>query len=327
MRRSLAALLAALLFSSTAYPWGAQGHAAIGLVAQQRLSPSAREHVERILGNDDLASIASWMDEVLGATKGFGPLAGSREAHDFAKQFPHSNVWHYVNLPLGETKYADGDPFSQKDDVVHQLNLAIRVLDGTSTVVSPKIALYMVVHFVGDLHQPLHVACGYYDLSNLAHPQLITDPQAALGKNSDAGGNLLKYGNDRWDELHGYWDLVLPQKVAASKDAPVLAQKIAGEIRAGEWATPGDYHTWAEQWATESLVAARSAYAGIRFNAADIEDGKLRSIRILLPAGYDATAMPIAAERLAKAGYHLAELLNAIHWPDPTASGAGKTGG
>jgi S1/P1 nuclease len=320
MRRSLAVFCAALLISSPAYPWGAQGHAAIGLVAQQRLSASAREHVKVVLGNDNLAAIASWMDEVLGVPKGFGPLAGSREAHDFAAQFPHSNVWHYVNLPLGETKYADDDPFSKSDDVVHQLNLAIRVLDGTSTAVSPRIALYMVVHLVGDLHQPLHVACGYYDLASLANPQLLTDPQKAFGRDSDAGGNLLKYGNDRWDELHGYWDLVLPEKIAGAKDAPALAQKIASEIRPGEWDTPGDYHTWAEQWATESLRAARQAYAGIRFGVADNTGGKLRSIRIQLPAGYDTVAMPIAEARLAQAGYHLAELLNAIRWPDARAA-------
>ena len=55
MRTILFTALLFLLASSAAYPWGSQGHAAIGLVAERRLTPEARRHIESILGNDDLA--------------------------------------------------------------------------------------------------------------------------------------------------------------------------------------------------------------------------------------------------------------------------------
>jgi len=312
--------LCALLTCSTAYPWGAQGHAAIGLVAEQRLTPDARRNIERILGNADLAAIASWMDDLRGAANGFGPLASSTEARELTQRFPHNDEWHYVNLPLGETRYTDDDPFSRPDDVVHEINIAVQVLEGKSTVVSPRIAIYMIVHFVGDLHQPLHVGTGYYDLSNPAHPLLITDPKAAVGKESDKGGNDLAYGSQRNQELHAYWDTVLPREVAGSIEPPALAKKLVDAIQPGAWASAGDHHSWAESWATESLVAARQAYAGIIFGPAEMADGKLRRIPITLPAGhdastYDASAIPVARERLAKGGFHLAELLNAINWP------------
>jgi hypothetical protein len=318
MKTSLPIVLIALLTATTAYPWGAQGHAAVGFVAEQRLTPSARRHVEQILGNSDLASIASWMDQLRGVDKGFGPLAGSAEAHEFVKQFPHSFEWHYVDLPLGESQYSDNDPFSRPNDVVHQINLAVQVLEGRSTAMAPKYAIYVIVHLVGDLHQPLHVACGYYDLSDPGHPVLVTDPKAAEGKEDDKGANDLILGAGRWDELHAYWDDVLPGKVAGSKDIHALAEKMTGIVSPEQWATPGDYHNWAEQWATESIVAARKVYAGIKFGSAEMEDGKLRRINTTLPVDYDATAVPLALERLAKAGFHLAELLNKIDWPDHT---------
>lgn len=319
MRRFLLGLAAALFITPAAYPWGSEGHAAIGLLAEQRLTPAARDHVRQILGNDDLAAIGSWMDDVLGVAKGFGPLAGSREAHEFVRRYPHSNVWHYVDLPLGENRYRDDDRFSRPDDVVHELNIAIRVLEGKSDAVAPRVALYMVVHFVGDLHQPLHVACGYWDLSDPAHPGLITDPAQAVGHPDDAGANLLRYGPGRWEELHGYWDIVLPGKIAGSPDPAVLARKLAGEMRPEEWKTSGDHHGWAEQWATESILAARLAYAGLSFGPARMENGRLRDIPVTLPATYPAGAEDIAARRLAQAGYRLAELLNAIDWAPPAA--------
>ena len=315
IKKSLTAALLAALFASPAYPWGAQGHAAVGLVAEQRLNAGARRHIEQILGNCDLASIASWMDDLRAATAGFGRLASNPEARQFGARFPHNGNWHFDDLPMGETGYRDDDPFSRPDDVVHELNLAVRVLEGKSAVVPPKIAIYMVVHFVGDVHQPLHVACGYYNLSNPARPVLVTDPKAAVGLEDDKGANDLSYGSGRWEELHAYWDDVLPRKVAGSQEVPALAKVLEGAIRPEAWASSGDHHTWAEAWATESLVAARQAYAGVVFGAAEVENGRLRRIPITLPADYDAYAIPLARERLAKAAFHLAELLDAIDWP------------
>jgi len=323
VRTILALALLTLLASPSAYPWGAQGHAAIGLLAEQRLSPEARRNIERILGNDNLAAIASWMDDLRGASNGFGRLAGDTEARQLAQSFPHNDQWHYVNLPLGEAAYSDHDSFSRPDDVVHEINTAIQVLEGKSSVVSPRVAIYMIVHFVGDLHQPLHVGTGYYELADPAHPVLITDPAAATGKESDKGGNDLSYGGQRFEELHAYWDTILPMKIAGSNEPSVLAKKLADAIQPGGWASAGDHHSWAESWATESLIAARQAYAGIAFGAAEMAkpDGTnpaapaLRIIHIALPANYDASSIPLARERLAKAGFHLAELLNAIDWP------------
>lgn len=316
MRKTLVVIVLGALAAAPAYPWGAEGHAAIGLVAEERLTPEAKAQVQRILGNDDLAGIASWMDQVIGASKGFGALAGNREAHEFSERFPHSNLWHYVDLPLGETRYSDNDPFSRPYDVVHELKVGIQVLEGKSTVVSPRIALFMVVHFVGDLHQPLHVACAYYQLTDPEHPVLVTDPRVALAQHlqDDKGANLLQYGADRWEELHAYWDSRLPEKVADSRDVPALAAKIRDSIQPEAWASSGDYHFWPEAWATESLIAARTAYQGIAFGRADMEDGRLLRIHIRLPADYDEVEIPVAQERLAKAAFHLAELLNAIHW-------------
>ena len=61
-RKALAALTLALTLARPVFPWGAEGHRAMAMVAQQNLSADARSHVVAVLGNDDLGSIASWMD-------------------------------------------------------------------------------------------------------------------------------------------------------------------------------------------------------------------------------------------------------------------------
>jgi hypothetical protein len=149
--------------------------------------------------------------------------------------------------------------------------------------------------------------------------KLVTDPAAAQGLSNDKGGNALFFGPGKYDELHAYWDSELPTKVAHSKDVAALTADISRKIAASgaSWKSIGDYHHWPEAWASESLVAARTAYSGIEFGAETPDPkGGIRRIQITLPAQYDATAVPLAEERLAKAGYHLAEILNAIHWSD-----------
>lgn len=318
--RALAAAVLALALAAPAYPWGAEGHRAVALVAEQNLSPEARSHVAAILGSDDMASIASWMDELRSAYFHTGPLGSDPEALKFNAEFPHNNEWHYVDLPLGTPAYDTDSPFANGHNVVHMIGEAVSVLEGGGDKrITKREALCMIVHFVGDLHQPLHVGNGFFEVGADGSVTLVSDPAAAKGLPNDKGGNADFYGPDRFDELHAYWDTNLPDKVAGSKDASVIASLLEKKVsQDGQgWKSAGDYHHWAEAWATESVAAARTAYSGIVFGAETPDPkGGIKSIKITFPPHYDEVCVPIATERLAKAGYHLAELLNAIHWSD-----------
>ncbi len=318
--RTCIALALALAAASPAYPWGVEGHKALALVAEQNLTPDARMHVIKILGNDDIASIAVWMDELRSAFFHTGPLGSDPDALRFNAEFPENGQWHYVDLPLGSSGYQPGGAFSNPHDVVHMIGEAVSVLEGGGDKrITKREALYMLVHFVGDEHQPLHIGNGFYGIGADGSVRLVTDPDAAKSLPNDKGGNALFYGPGRFDELHAYWDTSLVAKVAGTDDPAQLAKALDLKVAAegASWKDSGDYHHWAEVWATESLTAARTAYAGIVFGA-DVPDpkGGIKSIKITLPPGYDDTCIPLAEKRLAQAGYHLAELLNAIHWAD-----------
>jgi hypothetical protein len=319
-RRILTTLLLAAACAAPAYPWGKEGHAALASVAGQNMSADARAHVVKILGNDDLGSIASWMDELRSATFHTGPLAFDAEAQKFIADFPNNGNWHYVDLPLGSKAYELDGPFSNPSDVVHMAEEAISVLEGGGDKrISKKVALYMLVHFVGDEHQPLHIGNGFYDIGADGAAKLVTDPAAAKGLPNDKGGNAIFFGPGRYDELHAYWDTALVTKVARSEEVPALAADLQKRIAAdgSAWKSSGDYHHWPEAWATESLVAARTAYAGLVFGAVTPDPkGGFRKIEITLPEKYDDVCIPVAEQRLSQAAYHLAEILNAIHWAD-----------
>jgi S1/P1 nuclease len=310
----------ALALSVPARAWDAEGHAAVAHVAEENLSPGAREHVVKILGNADLASIASWMDQVRSAYFHTGPLGTDPEALKFNAEFPKNGEWHYVDLPLGLKEYRLDGSFARSDDVVHMIEMAVSVLEGGGDRrITRQEAIYMLVHFVGDEHQPLHVGNGFYEVAADGSVKLVSEPDAAKDLPNDKGGNADYFGPGKYDELHAYWDTNLVQKVAGTTDPVVLAAALE-KITASEgprWKSAGDYHHWAEGWATESLAAARTAYAGIIFGAEtpDAKNG-IKSIKITLPGNYDEVCTPLAAERLAKAGYHLAEILNAIRWSE-----------
>jgi hypothetical protein len=315
-----AALFAALTCAVPARAWDAEGHAAVALVAEKNLNAEARAHVVKILGSDDLPSIASWMDQVRAAYFHQGPLGSDPEAMKFNAEFPKNGEWHYVDLPLGLDGYKPDGSFARPDDVVHMIGAAVSVLEGGGDKrITMREALCMLVHFVGDEHQPLHVGNGFFTVGADGNARLVQDPVASKDLPNDKGGNADFYGAGKYDELHAYWDTELPLKVAGSKDPAVLAAALDSLVaREGSgWKSPGDYHHWAEGWASESLAAARTAYSGITFGAEKPDQkGGIKSIQITFSAGYDATCTPLAAERLAKAGYHLAEILNAIQWSD-----------
>ena len=307
-----------LLLAHSLHAWGPLGHGAIAALAEKHLSPSAQSHVAALLaqGHDtDLPSIANWADEVRAAASGRGPLIDDAEARAFNAKFPTNALWHFVDLPLGANSYREVAAFTSVNDVVHAIKRCVAVLERADIrpddFTKPQ-ALRLLVHFVGDIHQPLHCGTGFYDFSDLNHPVLITDPKQCGGKPNDRGGNDLFFGNDPTQELHSFWDDALVFAIRNSNDYCSLADWL--ESNQSVTPTTGDYHRWPEQWAIDSVRQARKAYQSIEFDAAIVNGQRLR-IAVQLPAGYFDENRSVAAMQLAKAGLHLAQLLNAIRWP------------
>jgi hypothetical protein len=303
-----------LCFVVPAYPWGGDGHRAIAEAARGMLTTDARAKVIAILGNDDLAAVAGWLDDVrLAAKRQTGPLKDDAEAKEFQAKFPRNDEWHYVDLPVGFTKYSDTAPSASPNDIVHAIHHAIDVLEGKAADMTKKQALRVLVHLVGDAHQPLHATAGYFDCSDAAHPKLVSDPELARSKPHDRGGNQLFFNAQL--QVHRYYDDYLPKDVAMTAPRQSLAKLLASEARGAKLATPGEYHHWAEQWIEESAAQAAELYRGMAFGKATLRaDGSIDRIEITLPASFWERQAPVAKSQLTKAAVRLAQLLNAIRW-------------
>jgi len=311
-----------IICSETALPWAQEGHAAIAAIAKGLISPATQTKVQALLatgGDRDMVSIASWADQVIIAAHDEGPLRGNQEAIEFNKEFPKSWMWHFVNLPLGATSYEQVGDFLTSDDVIHAISHCIQVLESSTPELESltKIqALRLLVHFVGDIHQPLHCGTGFYSFSEGSIPDLITAPSEAVDKPSDRGGNLLFYGPNAIEQLHALWDRVLVEKIDNSVDYRALTAFLAKSYLAKEMAkTPGDYHQWAQVWAIESVRIASLAYEGITFGTPEFDSSQhLTRINITLPKNYLENNRGYAAQQLARAGVRLAQLLDSLKW-------------
>jgi hypothetical protein len=122
--------------------WGQIGHRTIGHIADGMLTKKARRNVQRVLGNETLAEVSTWMDEVR-----------SDDAYDYA------TTWHYCTIPDGMTyetapKQAGGDVIWAIEKIIDELK------SGGLTLEEEQTNLKFLVHLVGDIHQPLHVGNG-----------------------------------------------------------------------------------------------------------------------------------------------------------------------
>jgi hypothetical protein len=135
-----AALLAILPWHQ-AIAWGQEGHSAVAEIAQRRLSPQAAAMVARLLGRGhSLAAVASWADDVRNAR-------------------PDTSRWHFVDMPLASDRYVPAEhcaPSPQGDCVIAELDRLKTALRCGRDANARREALKFAVHFVGDLHQPLH---------------------------------------------------------------------------------------------------------------------------------------------------------------------------
>jgi hypothetical protein len=146
--RSLAA--AALLFciaTPRTWAWGREGHRLTALVADNYLTPETRAAIKDLLGKDSIADVASWADE-------------------YRQEHPETAKWHFADTPSTETTYnrdrdcpVSSDPTSKwRDCVVDRIvYFEMRLADKSLSHDQRAEALKYLIHFIGDIHQPLHI--------------------------------------------------------------------------------------------------------------------------------------------------------------------------
>lgn len=241
-----------LSFANAPVVWSRTGHRVIGDVAQAHLTRKARKSIAKLLDGRNLATVSNFADEI--------------KADTLYRKF---SAWHYVNIPKGKT-YDEVEP-SRYGDLVVAINTCIDVVKSKSNPKEERaFYLKLLVHFVGDLHQPMHV-----------------------GRLEDKGGNDIQV---QWfnegSNLHRVWDsnLIEHNGMSYSEMAVSLPHLSARQKKAIQ---QGDVMEWVE----ESHLIADAVYESV-------EAGEKLYYR------YGYVWWPTVEKQLQKGGLRLAKILN-----------------
>lgn len=303
----LSSLCAAAFPATTAFSYGPKGHQTVGAVADLLIEgANAETHVRQILGREKLEKASLWADQVKGSHL-------PPEMQAFVDRNPHHHQYHYTDIPIQEAAYRGNSRGARPDDVVRMIRRCISVLEGhgaNPTNLTKKEALRLLVHYVGDIHQPLHVGAAYFD----AHDQLANPNQVAV-TGETRGGGWIKYRGG----LHGYWDgdtVELAMSAAGVATPLAFARRLTQSPPAG-WETPGFLSSWSTRWATEMLPDARKAHSLLTFGPRHMTGQPPHPewpARAASNSAYDSWAKGVVKRDLTLGGYRLAAVLKRI-WP------------
>ena len=216
--------------------WGKTGHRVVSKLAQQYLTTKAQKEIDILLDGASLVSISTYGDEIKSNPK-----------------YKALRPWHYINLPLDES-YANAKK-NPKGDVVMAIKKCIaKVKDQNEPKNERAFYFKLLVHFIGDLHQPMHV-----------------------GRKEDRGGNSIRL---QWfgktSNLHRLWDshLIDSHGMNATQllgDLEELSPKLIKEIQ----------NQSLEQWVNESQALAKIIYENTPSNSKLGEEYQSRYLSLL----------------------------------------------
>ena len=256
-------LLSASMFALAALPsfgWGQKGHDVTAALAERHLTPAAMKAVSEILVGKSMVYYANWADNAC-----------------HTPEYDYTKTWHYKNIDVDQTY--ESAPDIPEGNIVSAIEQQYAVLsDSASTKDRKWLALVLTVHFLGDIHQPMH-----------------------MGRASDRGGNnhMVRYFGGK-SNLHGTWDSKLPESahkwsytewvdnIDRAPDAEIA------EILGG--GTPAS-------WGKETYETAVKVYESTP------EDTNISY-------DYIAEWTPVIERQFLRAGLRLADLLNGIFDPD-----------
>ena len=272
--------------------------------------------------------------------------------HDLNSAVPSHHWFHYTDVPvLNAAKYSAGKTGRNKWDIVHMINYCIAVLQGETLENNPRkitkpVAVILLAHYVGDIHQPLHVGAEYFDEAGHA-----VDPDRGKAGLGDEGGNTfvlhLTTGTPqemthRALKLHPFWDneavmanlpslpLTMSKEERYEKTERAKRRLIDRFVREepADWRLPRNVvlKNYAEAWADEILAIAREAHERLRFTNVHAQHEENRVVATGVAreksapdhVAYADWAAKIVREELHKAGWRLADLLKQVLTPTIT---------
>ncbi len=252
--------------TESAQAWSRHGHEISSYLAEKELLPEVAEQINEILDGDSMASVSTWADRI---------------RRDRPETFP----FHFVNGPRGVLESREEDYMLPQGNVYTAiLGYSELLTDDSLTPNQRREALAFLIHFIQDLHQPLH--CGFAD---------------------DMGANSVPViFEERELNLHRIWDneiLGFYRDISAKEAAQAMWEKYTDEDRA-EWVSMGNPRDWV-------VEARKPIFAGLYPPPRTDIPGHEEPI-VLIDELYIEIWLPVAEIQIARSGSRLAATLNAI---------------
>jgi len=312
----LGAALILLLSPPCAWSWGCEGHQAVAMIAEKHLTAHALEAANMLLQSEPIDSALARFCSPLGLDL----MADSATwADDLRKERPEASPWHYIDIPRNAPRSALAESCPASTGCItsalqHQIEL---LRSGETDARARADALRFIIHFVGDLHQPLHCVT-FNDMGGNCLP-------------IDFFGNAPVEKNPQYEtyspNLHSVWDFGIIQRTTRTETVAQWAASLDQQFSSQEsaWETAG---VNVEDWAWESHELADSVVYARLPVAVPVEkpvmvrgcsDDDHVSTRMLnlhehVAQPYVDAVAPILNRQIAKAGVRLAMVLNQI-WP------------
>ncbi|WP_040394097.1 S1/P1 nuclease [Catenovulum agarivorans] len=220
LKLSILLIILSATHVKVAHAWGPMGHELIGELAEPMLKPASKDKIAQLLGDETIAHATTYLDRMRGQKDKFWQKTAS--------------PWHYVTVPNQQNYQANLHAPKRGDAYTALMHYSKQLAQSTNSE-QQKLALYFVLHLVGDIHQPLHA-----------------------GNGEDRGGNdFAVYFQNKRTNMHRLWD---SQMLATHKHSywiKTLSAKISALSNNSkqEW-----QNSTAIDWINESVQIRQNIY-------------------------------------------------------------------
>ncbi|HEX9944135.1 MAG TPA: S1/P1 nuclease [Thermoanaerobaculia bacterium] len=309
--RTLGGIVLLMMIQGQVLAWSGPGHATVAVIAYRQLPEEAREELADLLRSHP--DFRKWERDFEQKRRGFRDVdlgmylfirasLWPDEIRRTGNRFNHPN-WHFVDYPLEPPAFSLRPRPEPDDDVLFGIERSTEILqDRDEDPVVRAAHLSWLLHLIGDIHQPLHCAT------------LINDDFPA--PEGDRGGNLFFVSTTKAIKLHSFWDGLLG---SGRNPDPRTALREAIRLETDHPRDELDELAEAEAPEDWSLESRATAVSDVYQRPARDDRGRVRTVLLRgsrddrrappLPAGYSKNAKEIGRERIALAGYRLADHL------------------